>query len=97
MVAQMFIDGWAGVGAQLGLSGSATAMLFSFLFSIGISIALVIYFNEKVEEHTAFGIITFYGIMGFFAFIGMLDWIIYVICFITGIILMWSYNKRGGL
>lgn len=76
----------------LGISGSATLMLLAILISIGLGMVVASRFKDGKQIA---GMATFFMAMGFFAFIGWINWIIIII----PLVLLGAfefYGHRGG-
>lgn len=93
MVSQFWVNMFSGLAANYGMSSSALAILFTFVWAIGFSIMITIAFDN--EHKKQIGLISFLGWLLFFTFIELLDWYTLGLIFLVffGI---WGYTRTKG-
>lgn len=93
MVSTFWLQLYSSIAQAIGFNSAATATLFSFIWAVGIALIFMgIFEREKYGHGKELGLFVFYGMLGFFALTGALDWYVFAIVIIVGVL---TYKAIG--
>lgn len=94
MVSEPWLQAFSGLAQSYGLSAAAFSTLFVFIVSVGFTLAIAVFVNKWHKLDFDFGIVLFYLFMAFFTFGGAMDWYVFGVMGLVGIIIYRSF-KHG--
>lgn len=95
MVSDAWLQAFGGLSQSYGLTASAFSTLFVLILSIGLSLAISVYVKKHYEVGFDFGLVMFYLFMALFTLGGAMDWFVFGIMGVLGIIIYKAVGKDG--
>ena len=95
MVSDAWLQAFSGLAQGYGLTASAFSTLFVLIISVGFALAISVYVKQKHDVGFDFGLVMFYLFMALFTLGGAVDWYIFGIMGVIGIIIYKAVGKDG--
>jgi len=97
MPSETYLNMTQGISDKLGFNPEVMLILFAVIISVTMAVAVTQAFQKKGVGHSKeLGIVIFFSMLGFMAFIEVISWLIVIVpLFLVGMLMYYRREKAG--